>query len=92
MPAERDQQHAFGPPTGLWPGQDIPRQQGTPVLPWPEAAGPVPPIESRSALPWPETGAADEPGRSRPPAAPTSRRPRPRPPPRRLADPAGAGG
>ncbi|MEU2612561.1 hypothetical protein ABZ570_13430 [Micromonospora sp. NPDC007271] len=56
MPAERDQQHAFGQPTGLWPGQDIPRQQGAASLPWPEAAPPVPPIEARSTLPWPEGG------------------------------------
>ncbi|MEU3457129.1 hypothetical protein ABZ671_26525 [Micromonospora sp. NPDC006766] len=62
MPAERDQQHASGPPAGLWPGPDIPRQQSAPGLPWPEAAGPVPPIEAQSTLPWPETGAADEPG------------------------------
>ncbi|KAB1901969.1 hypothetical protein F8274_30310, partial [Micromonospora sp. AMSO31t] len=56
MPAERDQHNAFGQPTGLWPGQDVPRQQGAPVLPWPEAAPPVPPAEARSGLPWPETG------------------------------------
>ncbi|WP_433283866.1 hypothetical protein [Micromonospora sp. CA-244673] len=56
MPAERDQHNAFGQPTGLWPGQDVPRQQGAPGLPWPEAAPPVPPAEARSGLPWPETG------------------------------------
>ncbi|WP_433315142.1 hypothetical protein [Micromonospora chersina] len=59
MPAERDQHNAFEQPTGLWPGQDVPRQQGAPSLPWPEAARPVPPAESRSGLPWPETGPAD---------------------------------
>ncbi|MEU8259797.1 hypothetical protein AB0C02_04125 [Micromonospora sp. NPDC048999] len=77
MPAERDQQHAFGPPTGLWPGQDIPRQQGTPALPWPETAGQVPPLEARSTLPWPETEAANNPG-----AVPPARDPRPVPPAR----------
>ncbi|MGY0005152.1 hypothetical protein ACW0Q9_14730, partial [Micromonospora sp. I033] len=56
MPAERDQHNAFGQPTGLWPGQDVPRQQGAPALPWPDAAPPVPPAEARSGLPWPETG------------------------------------
>ncbi|MFI6331116.1 hypothetical protein ACIBBG_22785 [Micromonospora chersina] len=59
MPAERDQHNAFEQPTGLWPGQDVPRQQGAPSLPWPEAAPPVPPAESRSGLPWPETGPDD---------------------------------
>ncbi|MGW4151951.1 hypothetical protein ACWEDF_02175 [Micromonospora chersina] len=59
MPAERDQHNAFEQPTGLWPGQDVPRQQGAPSLPWPEAAPPVPPAESRSGLPWPETGPVD---------------------------------
>ncbi|MEU0153093.1 hypothetical protein [Micromonospora fulviviridis] len=58
MPAERDQHNAVEPPTGLWPGQDVPRQQGAPALPWPEAAPPVPPAEARSSLPWPETGPA----------------------------------
>ncbi|GGS00713.1 hypothetical protein GCM10010169_51670 [Micromonospora fulviviridis] len=58
MPAERDQHNAFEQPTGLWPGQDVPRQQGAPALPWPEAAPPVPPAEARSSLPWPESGPA----------------------------------
>ncbi|MFC0029877.1 hypothetical protein ACFFMM_10110 [Micromonospora chaiyaphumensis] len=56
MPAERDQHNAFGQPTGLWPGQDVPRQQGGGALPWPEAAPPVPPAEARPGLPWPESG------------------------------------
>ncbi|MFU8876148.1 hypothetical protein [Micromonospora sp. SL4-19] len=56
MPAERDQQNAFGQPTSRWPGQDIPHQQAAPVLPWPEDAPPAPPHEVRSPLPWPEAG------------------------------------
>lgn len=55
MPADREPHNAFGQPTGLWPGQDIPRQVGGPSLPWPEAEStPPPPARSGGDLPWPE--------------------------------------
>ncbi|MFC4149374.1 hypothetical protein ACFO0M_24255 [Micromonospora mangrovi] len=62
MPADRDHHSApgTGQPTSLWPGQDIPRQHGSPdpgpALPWPDdtaAARPAPPA-ARSYLPWPD--------------------------------------
>ncbi|MBM0228525.1 hypothetical protein JNW87_26500, partial [Micromonospora sp. ATA51] len=58
MPAERDQHSVVGSsqPTGLWPGQDIPRQQGDRALPWPDSGGPARPHDARSALPWPGAG------------------------------------
>ncbi|WP_446217466.1 hypothetical protein [Micromonospora sp. IBHARD004] len=58
MPAERDQHSVVGSsqPTGLWPGQGIPRQQGDPALPWPAAGAPARPDAARSALPWPGAG------------------------------------
>ncbi|MCZ7426699.1 hypothetical protein O7607_13225 [Micromonospora sp. WMMA1949] len=56
MPADREPHNAFGQPTGLWPGQDIPRQGGGPSLPWPEAESAPPPAPARAGgdLPWPE--------------------------------------
>ncbi|WP_319459174.1 hypothetical protein [Micromonospora sp. RTP1Z1] len=71
MPAERDQHNVVGSSqrTGLWPGQDIPRQQGdpaaAPALPWPDAGVPARSDTLRSdaapsALPWP--GAAEPTG------------------------------
>ncbi|WBB73817.1 hypothetical protein O7602_29905 [Micromonospora sp. WMMD1128] len=55
MPADRDPHTAFGQPTGLWPGQDISRQSGSPALPWPEAeAPPAARAEFRGDLPWPD--------------------------------------
>ncbi|MBC8993954.1 hypothetical protein ACWEOR_13800 [Micromonospora chalcea] len=58
MPADREPHNAFGQPTGLWPGQDIPRQAGGPSLPWPEAevtSSPPPPARTGGGdLPWPE--------------------------------------
>ncbi|WP_431877794.1 hypothetical protein [Micromonospora marina] len=54
MPADREPHNAFGQPTGLWPGQDIPRQ-ASPSLPWPEAEGTSPPpARPGGDLPWPE--------------------------------------
>jgi hypothetical protein len=61
MPADRDQYRGAGTsqPTGLWPGQDIPRQHGSPEadpeLPWPDPPSqprPGTPV-FRSSLPWP---------------------------------------
>ncbi|MFG1720232.1 hypothetical protein ACGFII_16550 [Micromonospora chalcea] len=57
MPADREPHNAFGQPTGLWPGQDIPRQAGGPSLPWPETeatSSPPPPARTGGDLPWPE--------------------------------------
>ncbi|AXH89762.1 hypothetical protein ACFWDZ_23410 [Micromonospora aurantiaca] len=61
MPADREPHNAFGQPTGLWPGQDIPRQVGGPSLPWPEAesAPPPPPARPGGDLPWPERDRPD---------------------------------
>ena len=63
MPAERDHHSVVGSsqPTGLWPGQDIPRQQGDPTLPWPDAGHPghadaARTDATRAALPWPGAG------------------------------------
>ncbi|MGC4897040.1 hypothetical protein [Micromonospora sp. DT31] len=57
MPADRDPHNAFGEPTGLWPGQDIPRQADGRTLPWPEVevAPPSAPTRAHHGLPWPET-------------------------------------
>lgn len=66
MPADRDHHSASGSsqPNGLWPGQDIPRQQGGPAdgpaLPWPAAGAPAPPDDAGSALPWPGAGQATQ--------------------------------
>ncbi|NED56056.1 hypothetical protein G3I24_34895, partial [Micromonospora aurantiaca] len=72
MPADRESHNAFGQPTGLWPGQDIPRQVGSPSLPWPEAEStpPPPPAGPGGDLPWPEhdrhdAGRHDGPGYDR---------------------------
>ncbi|WFE37476.1 hypothetical protein [Micromonospora sp. WMMD998] len=55
MPADRDPHTAFGQPTGLWPGQDISRQSGSPTLPWPDAeASPAARADFRGDLPWPD--------------------------------------
>ena len=57
MPADRDPHDAFEEPTGLWPGQDVSRQSGSPALPWPEtAASPPVPVHAHAHgdLPWPE--------------------------------------
>ncbi|MEU7714889.1 hypothetical protein ACIA8B_27680 [Micromonospora chalcea] len=57
MPADREPHNAFGQPTGLWPGQDIPRQARGPSLPWPETeatSSPPPPARTGGDLPWPE--------------------------------------
>ncbi|MEU8314211.1 MULTISPECIES: hypothetical protein [unclassified Micromonospora] len=59
MPVDREPHNAFGQPTGLWPGQDIPRQGGGPSLPWPEAESTPPPARSDGDLPWPERDRPD---------------------------------
>ncbi|MCI4063266.1 hypothetical protein MRQ36_12065 [Micromonospora sp. R77] len=62
MPADRDHHTApgTGQSTSLWPGQDIPRQHGSPdadpALPWPDVEAPHRPAPAavRSSLPWPD--------------------------------------